>query len=101
MLYLMFNEVPWDSDLKVQATSKVTYHQYLLASCVQAYPLFELNPLLKKLIFTVRVTFEILVLWACHSGNFQVEMFLFMDGNLAQSVHKLNNLVEKCYFFAD
>ena len=23
-----------------------------------------------------------------------------MDGNLAQSVHKLNNLVEKCYFFA-
>ena len=24
-----------------------------------------------------------------------------MDGNLAQSVHKLNNLVEKCYFFAD
>ena len=24
LLYLMFNEVPWDSDQKVQATSKVT-----------------------------------------------------------------------------
>ena len=72
----MFNEVPWDSDLKVQATSKVTQHQYLLASCLQVYPLFELNPLLTKLIFTVWVTFEILVLWAYHSGNFQAEMFL-------------------------
>ena len=49
--------VPWDSDLVFQATSKVTEHQYLHTSCLQAYPVLELNPLLEKLIFNVRGIF--------------------------------------------
>ena len=68
----MYSRVPWDSDLEFQATSKVMYHQYLHTSCLQAYPLLELNPLLEKLIFNVQAIFGILVLWDCHSGNFQV-----------------------------
>ena len=49
--------VTWDSDLVFQATSKVTEHQYLHTSCLQAYPVLELNTLLKKLIFNVQGIF--------------------------------------------
>ena len=40
-----------------QVTSKVTERQYLHTSCLQTYPIFELNPLLEKLIFNVRECF--------------------------------------------
>ena len=49
--------IPWDSDLVFQATSKVMEHQYLHTSCLQAYPVLELNPFLEKLIFNVRGIF--------------------------------------------
>ena len=45
--------VPWDSDLVFQATFKVTEHQYLHTSCLQAYPVLELNLLQEKLILNV------------------------------------------------
>ena len=88
----------WDSDLFFQVTSKVTERQYLHTSCLQAYPIFKLNPLLEKLIFNVQEY--------CQEPGTLALSFRSLPGanvpnlgrNTTQSVHKLNSFIEKFYF---
>ena len=91
--------LPWDPDIFFQVTSKVTERQYLLTSCLQAYPILELNPLFEKLIFN---------LWECFQEPGTLALsFRSLPGtnvpnleiNTAQSVYKLNNFGEKFFFF--
>ena len=82
-----------------QVTSKVMESQYLHTSCLQAYPIFELNPLLEKLIFNVWECFHVPGTLALSRRSLPGTNVPNLELNTAQSVHKLNSFGEKFFFF--
>ena len=81
-----------------QVTSKVTERQYLYTSCLQAYPILELNPLLEKLIFNVRECFQVLGTLTLSHRSLQSKNVPNLERNTAQSGNKLNKYEEKFFF---
>ena len=81
-----------------QVTSKVMERQYLHTSCLQAYPIFSLNPLLEKLIFNVWEYFQEPGTLALSCRSLPGKNIPNLEKNTAQSVHKLNNFGEMFFF---
>ena len=73
--------------------------QYLHISCLQAYPNFELNSLLEKVIFNVQECFQVPGTLVLSCRSLPGANVPNLEINTAQSVHKLNSFGEKFFFF--
>ena len=81
-----------------QVTSKVMERQYLHTSCLQTYPIFELNPLLEKLIFNVWEHFQEFGTLTLSCRSLPSKIVPSLVKNTAQSGNKLNKYEEKFFF---